>query len=203
MINGCLLCGRGLCELCGECDCCNTQTKSQPEVEIAEAPVSESGDGGTGVSATSNSLRRKRYSGPEDKSRGNLGYKSDDEVRDPKSTGRKRAAVLFPLKPESACEWEGLTNCGGGQFPIIGCYEGKQEHRHHGPDKDTLNNSAGNVHRICDDCHNLWHSQNDPSYDPKIDSKKLHAPREATNQELIARIGKRVYIAANYKPLKG
>lgn len=200
-MNGCINCGMRLCELCGEHSCCNSSQESEPQIENSDSGISVDGRSSTD-SGNPKSLRRKRYSGQSDPSRGDLGYKSDDEIRDPKSTGRKRAALLFPLDPESNCEWMGLTNCGGGEFPIIGCVDGKQEHRHHGPDKDTLNNATGNVHRICDNCHNIWHSQNDPTYDSKVHGKKLHAPRIATNKELIARLGKRCYIAAQYKPIK-
>lgn len=62
------------------------------------------------------------------------------------------------------CEWSMKKNCGGGEFPIVGCHDGKQQARHHGPDKNTLNNERGNVHRICHSCHNRWHTLNDPNY---------------------------------------
>ncbi len=107
--------------------------------------------------------------------------KDNVSVKDAKSTGRKRAAELYPLDPESPCEWQKLANVGGGKYPIVGCMAGLQANRHHGPDKDTLNNSEGNVHRICVPCHNLWHAQNDSDYDPT----RGHKPRIATNEELI------------------
>lgn len=87
--------------------------------------------------------------------------REDGEITDAKSTGRKRAAKLYPLTPDLPCEWQGLKAAGGGSNPIIGCINGIARHRHHGPDKDTLNNSQGNVHRICHHCHNRWHSSND------------------------------------------
>lgn len=87
--------------------------------------------------------------------------KDDHAIRDAKSTGRKRAAKIYPLEPDGPCEWTGLRYAGGGMFPIIGCDNGKQFHRHHGPDLSTLNNTEGNVHRICQDCHNIWHANND------------------------------------------
>lgn len=90
--------------------------------------------------------------------------KEDSAVTDPESTGRKRAAVLYPITPGMACEWRGLKNACGGKVPIIGCIEGTATHRHHGPDKNTLNNEPGNVHRICHTCHNRWHALNDPLY---------------------------------------
>lgn len=105
------------------------------------------------------------------------------DFKDPKSTGRKRAAHLYPLDPTAPCEWQLKKNCGGGKNPIIGCLNGLQKHRHHGPNKDTLHNEMGNVHRICNDCHNRWHYFNDASdeYDPTI----AHSPVAADVQELI------------------
>jgi hypothetical protein len=91
-------------------------------------------------------------------------YKDDSALKDQQSTGRKRAAKMYPLDTEADCEWQMKKNCGGGKLPIIGCLNGKQEARHHGPDKNTLNNEKGNVHRICHFCHNRWHTLNDPDY---------------------------------------
>lgn len=91
-------------------------------------------------------------------------YKDDSVLRDQQSTGRKRAAKMYPLNSDADCEWRMQKNCGGGQMPIIGCLSGKQTDRHHGPDKNTLNNERGNVHRICSYCHNRWHTLNDPDY---------------------------------------
>lgn len=91
-------------------------------------------------------------------------YKRDKTLKDQQSTGRKRAAVIYPLDREASCEWLGLKYAGGGNYPIIGCNSGLQQSRHHGPDKNTLNNDQGNVHRICHKCHNRWHTKNDPTY---------------------------------------
>lgn len=88
--------------------------------------------------------------------------KADNEIRDLKSTGRKRAAVLYPLDASASCEWRNLRFAGGGLFPIPGCVAGTQKHRHHGPVVLTTANIEGNVHRICADCHNRWHGLNDP-----------------------------------------
>lgn len=86
------------------------------------------------------------------------------EVGDLESTGRKRAAKLYPLDRDKPCEWAGLRNAGGGAVPILGCIGNKQVAIHHGPDKNTLANFVGNVHRICASCHNRWHTLNDPLY---------------------------------------
>jgi hypothetical protein len=91
-------------------------------------------------------------------------YKDDSSLRDQQSTGRKRAARWFPLDETALCEWAMKKNCGGGKHPITGCAMGLQQARHHGPDKNTLNNEKGNVHRICHTCHNRWHTLNDDGY---------------------------------------
>lgn len=91
-------------------------------------------------------------------------YKDDSALRDQQSTGRKRAAIKFPLDETDLCEWSMKKNCGGGKFPIVGCAANLQQARHHGPDKNTLNNDVGNVHRICHSCHNRWHTLNDTNY---------------------------------------
>lgn len=106
-------------------------------------------------------------------------YKDDSALRDQQSTGRKRAAKMYPLDPEAPCEFRMKKNCGGGKFPIVGCLNGMQEARHHGPDKNTLNNEKGNVHRICHFCHNRWHTMNDPDYVWGA-IHDLHNPIEAT-----------------------
>lgn len=115
------------------------------------------------------------------------------EVRDPRSTGRKRAAALAPIFPEMLCEWAGLRHAGGGVVPIVGCNGHRlvdekgqrddglwQGDRHHGPDKNTLNNSVGfNLHRICVSCHHRWHSLNDPYYtEPRPPADIPWAPNE-------------------------
>lgn len=99
-------------------------------------------------------------------------YKTEESLKDQQSTGRKRAAALYPLNPDAFCEWAGQNEVGGGQHPIKGCGirpnsdVGYQQCRHHGPDKNVLNNEKGNVHRICTACHNEWHGKNDADYLP-------------------------------------
>lgn len=113
------------------------------------------------------------------------GYKRDSTLKDQQSTGRKRAAKLYPLDRTAPCEWQGLRFAGGGQFPIVGCKEGLQQSRHHGPDKNTLNNDEGNVHRICHFCHNRWHTLNDPGYTPDSPGKKHDTLTIATVDEFV------------------
>lgn len=109
-----------------------------------------------------------------------------ETLSDPHSTGRKRAAQLYPLDKEAPCEWLGKKNCGGGRVPITGCTHGKQTARHHGPIKNTTRNQLGNVHRICTRCHNHWHELNDLIYDEREYSMLPHDPVEATAEELVA-----------------
>jgi hypothetical protein len=99
-------------------------------------------------------------------------------VKDLESTGRKQADKLYPIDKGMICEWAGLKNAGGGVEPIIGCLNNPAVHRHHGPDKTTLNNRMGNVHRICAFCHVRWHTANDkfyPSERPRGDQHYLPA----------------------------
>ena len=95
------------------------------------------------------------------------GYEANkdlSEYKDPVSTGRKRAAEMYPIAAGMVCEWAGLAKAGGGVVPIVGCVGRPASDRHHGPDKNTMNNAPGNLHRICDYCHNTWHALNDPHY---------------------------------------
>lgn len=105
------------------------------------------------------------------------------QITDAKSTGRKRAAMVMPILTGQTCQWAGLKFAGGGVVPIVGCQgntvadvksaEQAQEkgvdepgHRHHGPDKNTLNNSPGvNLHAVCTTCHTRWHALNNEHYD--------------------------------------
>ena len=96
------------------------------------------------------------------------------EMRDPVSTGRKRAARMYPIEPGKICEWAGKKNAGGGIEPIYGCPGRPAVHIHHGPDKSTLNNERSNISIICNFCHNRWHTANDKYY---VD------PRPADNSE--------------------
>lgn len=110
--------------------------------------------------------------------------KKRKELKDSESTGRKRAAKLYPINSNLDCEWKGKKNCGGGRRPIIGCIDGKQEHRHHGPVKKTTYNHEGNVHRICASCHVRWHEINDLVYDLDDYNKLPHMPEPASLEEV-------------------
>ena len=155
----CINCNAGLCWECnnvldGICCCNRASVNSLP-------PVAEEDE-----DDTKNSYRT---------------YKREGTLKDQQSTGRKRAAKAYPLDPKAPCEWRGLKFAGGSRFPIVGCTSGLQQARHHGPDKNTLNNDEGNVHRICHICHNRWHTLNDPSYD----AGSSHEPHDEVTQATV------------------
>jgi len=124
--------------------------------------------------------------------------------KDRRSTGRKQAAIMYPIicrncdrpttkrnrdeEPCSCnnritdlCEWQGKKDCGGGVIPIVGCAEGRQVDRHHGPIKDPMVNEVGNVHRICSVCHQRYHHLNDESWS----DTPGHNPSPATAEEVL------------------
>lgn len=109
--------------------------------------------------------------------------KRESALKDHQSTGRKRAARLYPLQREQPCQWQSLANCGGGKSPILGCLYGMQTDRHHGPDKTVTNNDEGNVWLICAGCHHEWHAKNDPEYDWNNPVLTPHNPRQMTDHE--------------------
>lgn len=111
------------------------------------------------------------------------GTKSLADYKDPISTGRKRAAEMFPIEVGATCEWAGLKRAGGGVVPIVGCVGRPASDRHHGPDKNTMNNAPGNVHRICDFCHNTWHALNDPFYGERPEHTKPFIPQGELNAD--------------------
>jgi len=103
--------------------------------------------------------------------------KDISEYKDPISTGRKRAAAMYPIAAGQVCEWANLKAAGGGVVPITGCVGRPASDRHHGPDKNTMNNAPGNLHRICDHCHNTWHAVNDPYYGDRPDHTLPFIPK--------------------------
>lgn len=109
----------------------------------------------------------------EMRERGEVGRPvKEGDFKDPLSTGRKRAAMLYPILPDMVCEWAGLKAAGGGVVPIVGCdWNIIQPIKspiggdvHHGPSKSVLRNDPGNAHRICKSCHHTWHAKNDRFY---------------------------------------
>ena len=173
----CFSCGAGMHIECsvvdnnGKCCCLN----NSPVAEFLEEDDED------------NNWRKPRRKG-----------KRDATLRDQQSTGRKRAAVKYPLDFTGPCEWRNLKSAGGGKHPIVGCREGLQQARHHGPDKNTLNNDEGNVHRICHKCHNRWHANNDPEYEAGEIPNKHDSVTLATIEDLFE---SEVYFARN-KPQK-
>lgn len=129
--------------------------------------------------------------------------KRDASLKDQQSTGRKRAARLYPLDREQTCEWKGLTDCGGGPKPILGCFNGKQQARHHGPDKSVSNNEEGNVHRICHCCHYRWHAVNNALYDWNATTVNAHNPRPQTDEERAVAIQEEMkYLSSKAKKVR-
>lgn len=154
----CPPCGRGFHAECyTQCKKCHPKKKSLEKVK---------------ASSTTSTEYKKRG-------------KTAKDLTDAHSTGRKRAAELYPVDKTAPCEWQGQRNCGGGEYPIVGCLDGKQQHRHHGPVKDTTRNQQGNVHRICTPCHNHWHELNDVNYEPRRYGLLPHDPEPATTEEII------------------
>jgi hypothetical protein len=109
------------------------------------------------------------------------------EITDIRSTGRKRAAMLYPIFADMQCEWAFLRHAGGGIEPIIGCNGNiiqpiksgpSKGDRHHGPDKSVINNSPDNVHRICSPCHNRWHAANNKFYGERPPADQPYLPLE-------------------------
>ena len=106
------------------------------------------------------------------------------EITDIISTGRKRAAMMYPIFKDMVCEWAHLKKAGGGVVPIIGCSgsviqptKGPDKgDRHHGPDKNVINNGPSNVHRICSKCHNRWHALNNKYYGPRPPADESFIP---------------------------
>lgn len=172
---GCPYCGRFFHDECitdGGCRACHSDDYefSTAVALVAPSPVAES-EHHIDVPTVESPKR-------------SVGVKSPEQVKDPLSTGRKRAAMMYPIFPGKACEWRGKKNCGGGLHPIVGCIEGVQEHVHHGPVKNTLRNEPTNVHRICATCHNRWHGANNPVYDEELYDTLPHQPQPATDLEL-------------------
>lgn len=109
----------------------------------------------------------------------------DATLNDPISTGRKRAARLFPIAPGQVCEWAWHKHCGGGVEPIVGCTGRPATNIHHGPDKSTLNNDrATNISIICEFCHNRWHGANDKYYvEPRPKDNLLWLPGKGISED--------------------
>ena len=158
-------CLTGSCESTTERPLQETPSPTLLGIEITDAEDNAE-EHDSGPSRRGSSRRRSRRTGS-----------------DSQSSGRKDAARRYPLDPNAPCEWAGKANCGGYNSPILGCLEGKQQARHHGPDKSVQNNEEGNVHRICHYCHYRWHAANDPTYDWNAGIYEPHNPRPLNNSE--------------------
>lgn len=159
---------------------------NEPPCQVAEEAVKKDADQssahtGNEPEDSDNDVRPSNRAKGRASRRG--AYKRDAVLRDPQSTGRKRAATLYPLAREEACEWRDKANCGGGLFPIVGCVSGLQQARHHGPDKSVVNNEEGNVHRICHRCHARWHAANNADYEWTVTTVNPHRPVAMTDEQ--------------------
>ena len=110
----------------------------------------------------------------------------DRVYKDAISTGRKRAAELYPIATGQVCAWAWHKNCGGGIEPITGCTGRPATNIHHGPDKSTFANEASNISVICTFCHNRWHVANDKYYsEPRPANGETWLPNIPEGKELI------------------
>lgn len=146
--------------------CCGGEVKFTPTGEVKHADVADEDGGHREVDS---GYIQDGYAAAKDLS----------DYKDPISTGRKRAAEMYPISPGMVCEWAGLAKAGGGVVPIVGCVGRPASDRHHGPDKNTMNNAPGNLHRICDFCHNTWHALNDPHYGDRPPHTEPFLPKDA------------------------
>lgn len=165
----CLACVRGFVEECERGGCPDEQETVTEQEEREDDEVSNDGYGDSDSSYKPRKARRN---------------KPDAALIDQQSTGRKRAAKLYPLDREAPCEWRGKERCGGGEYPIRGCSDGLQQARHHGPDYNTLNNDPSNVSRICNSCHNRWHAINDTTKEDSYLTMYGHKPKQLGKREI-------------------
>jgi hypothetical protein len=186
----CVMCAAQLPSSCltGSCDATDTLLTEESTTQVTHSRTVlgiEITDGlsdgiSTDDSSGSNNEHRKGSSGRG----GNRGSRKRAKS-DSQSAGRKIAAREYPLNGDAPCEWQNQGNCGGGDYPILGCLDGKQQARHHGPEKNVHNNEKGNVHRICHYCHYRWHAANDPTYDWNAGVWPPHNPRPLTEKEKV------------------
>lgn len=173
----CVACLQGFTWECENDPNCTNSTSNDNQPQSTDSSNSNSNDQKDSTEDHSFSDEVGEFDGRE------VNTHNDANLKDQQSTGRKRAAVMYPLDREADCDWKMSKNAGGGSKAIIGCINGKQQARHHGPDKNTLNNDLGNVHRICHNCHNRWHTENDNIYVSGI-IQNPHSPVGASMQDI-------------------
>lgn len=116
---------------------------------------------------------------------------ADEDVRDPRSTMRKRARAALKaanrLHPNMRCEWRGMANAGLEKHPIVGCRDGKATHVHH-INKNTFDNELDNLVHICNTCHNRTHGLINPCTSVNNPNARVDYPianvRKATPEEM-------------------
>ena len=171
----CAMCAVGYHLSClGTCACSDNNHELPESVSVSESVEKSLSDDDSDTGSRYGNTGGRSYTN-----------KSNRNLKDQQSTGRKRAAKLYPLDREAPCEWQRKAHNGGGPHPMIGCLQGLQEARHHGPDKSVTNNEEGNVHRICHRCHYNWHARNDGEYDWNETLVSAHKPHECNSDELM------------------
>lgn len=164
MLNSpCIECLRSFHVVCGVPCCCGTA------VFISDATVSSDADEESTTQSNTNYDTSDSEAEWRVSSGGTRRGKRDASLKDQQSTGRKRAAQVLSLDREALCHWHDASPTnpkGGGLYPVVFGCQNTQVARHHGPDKNTLNNSEDNLSAICAFHHNNWHAKNDPEYRP-------------------------------------
>lgn len=175
-----------ICEPADPCMFCRGNLHDECLAYWGDSDPIDCACGGEVIFTATGEIKQRSADSVQDLGDTDTGYIADgyeaqkdiSEYKDPVSTGRKRAAQMYPITPGMTCEWQGLKYAGGGVIPIIGCIGRPASDRHHGPDKNTMNNAPGNLHRICDFCHNTWHALNDPHYGERPEHTKPFVPTE-------------------------
>lgn len=114
--------------------------------------------------------------------------KADEDLKDPRSTNRKRAQKVCKddgVEIGDPCEWRGLANVGLAIHPVVGCIDGTVADIHH-VSKNTYDNSRANLAGVCRRCHNWTHTFIDPCTrkDDRSTVFEFATPRRATEEEL-------------------
>jgi hypothetical protein len=202
----CTMCLAGMHSLC-ESDPCCCSGAADFAVLLEEHDVVDSmlkkqlREGyGLGGSGGMDGIPRGGRGELEPRTKGDSGYIHPDawpsprdigSFDDPKSTGRKRQAEMYPIQKGQACEWASKFITLGDLPAIVGCVNNPATDLHHGPDKNTLNNESAsrgvgvldNTWAICSECHNGAHSKHDdfyPEYDRIAQQAQPWLPRDIT-----------------------
>lgn len=128
--------------------------------------------------------------------------KEDSELQNAERVGRQRANRIKPISTGDKCEWAMLKYAGGGVEPVIGCMGNPAAVIHHGPDKSYLNNDESNLHKLCRDCHAIWHARNDKYYDSRPEDNSAFIPNQEYKEHDFISKATVDEVIANYKEVK-